>query len=303
MTPTHRYLTIAVRMLALVLIATAPRIVAAQIRASEKATVSQMADGTVFSVTYSRPQARGRTALFGKTIKIGETWTPGANWATTLDISRDVQLDGHAVKQGRYSVWFIVGERSWTVILLPRFTRFHEDRPDSTAEQIRWIVHPSEGPPEELLTWSFSEVRADGVQLQFAWGTKRVALNATVKPSHPIPIARTVAAPFLGRYSWKWEGELGMDTVTRFVEFTHDGTMMRHTHTPFPDWYPRVQGQPMVRINDGWFITAIIIDGKVWEMDSDMVWEFTMARGTAVSFEIRDSKDYLLARGQRAERR
>ncbi len=79
MTLTHTYLTIAVRMLALVLIVTAPRIVAALIRASEKATVSQMADGTVFSVTFSRPQARGRTALFGKMIKIGETWTPGAN--------------------------------------------------------------------------------------------------------------------------------------------------------------------------------------------------------------------------------
>ena len=269
----------------------------AQIRASEHASVSQTADGTVFSITYFRPQARGRTALFGKTVKLGETWTPGANWATILDVSRDVSLDGHAVTKGKYSVWFVVRERDWTIILDPRFERFHEDRPDSTAAQIRWSIQPAEGPPLEMLTWSFSEVRADGVQIAFAWGTKRVSINATVQPSHPIPIARAQAEPFLGTYQWRWSDST--DTTSMRVTFAHDGTYMRQTHTPFPKWYPRVQGQPMARTNDEWFITAIIIDGKVWEMDADMQWEFTLKDGKAVSFEIRDSKDELIGKGTR----
>ena len=282
-----------------VMLASTPAVSRAQIRASEKASVSQTADGTVFNITYFRPQPRGRTALFGKTVRIGETWTPGANWATTFEFSRDVTLDGHAVKKGKYSVWFVVREGDWGVILDPRFERFHEDRPDSIADQIRWTVHPTEGTASEILTWSFPEVRADGVQLHFAWGTKRVAINATVKASHPVPISRADAAPYLGRYKWKWHDTTGTDTTTYRVDFTHDGTVMRQTHTPFPAWYPRVQSQPMVRINDGWFITAIVIDGKVWEMDSDMVYEFTMKDGKAVSFEIRDSKDELLATGVR----
>jgi len=37
----------------------------AQIRASELGTVSQTIDGTVISVEYSRPRARGRASLFG----------------------------------------------------------------------------------------------------------------------------------------------------------------------------------------------------------------------------------------------
>ncbi len=269
----------------------------AQVRASEKAVVSQTVDGTVFTITYFRPQARGRTELFGKTVTMGEVWTPGANWATILEVSRDATLDGHAVPKGKYSVWFVVGPRDWTVILDPRFQRFHMEVPDSTKDQVRWTVRPTAGPPADILTWSFPEVRADGVQLLFAWGPKRVSLNATVQPSHPIPVSRAAAAPYLGTYEWTWNDP--NDRKVMRVTFTHDGTYMRQSHTPFPDWYRRVQGQPMVRINDDWFITAIIIDGKVWEMDSDMVWEFTAKEGKAVSFEIRNSKDDLIGTGTR----
>ena len=284
---------------AIVGIALVPANSDAQIRASEKASVSQTADGTVFTITYFRPQLRGRTAIFGKTVKMGETWTPGANWATIFEFSRDVSLDGHPVKKGKYSVWFVVRDGDWTAILDPRFERFHEERPDSTADQIRFTVHPIAGPTTEILSWSFPEVRADGVQLHFAWGPMRVAINATVQASHPIPIARAAAAPYVGRYEWRWADSVQIDTLSHIVEFTHDGNVMRQAHTPFPDWYARVQSQPMVRINDDWFITAIVIDGKVWEMDSDMVYEFTVKNGRAVSFEIRDSKDFLLAKGTR----
>ena len=65
---------------------------AAQIRASERATVSQVVDGTRITVDYSRPRARGRAALFGGEVKWNEVWTPGANDATTLEIDRDTGL-------------------------------------------------------------------------------------------------------------------------------------------------------------------------------------------------------------------
>jgi len=287
---------------AMVVVTSAATRADAQIRASENAVVTQTVDGTMFTIAYSRPQARGRTALFGKTVKMGETWTPGANWATTLEVNRDVTLDGQAVRKGKYSVWFVVRATEWTLILDPRFQRFHEERPDSIASQIRFAVRPTEVPPAEILTWSFPEVRADGVQIRFEWGAKRVELTATVQASHPIPIARPDALPFLGLYEWKWADDVLVDTLVHRVEFTHDGTVMRQTHTPFPNWYPLVQGQPMVRINDEWFITAIIVRGKVYEMDSDMVYEFTMKDGKAVSLEIRDSKDVLLATGTRVQR-
>ena len=38
--------------------------------------------------------ARGRDSLFGKVVTWGEHWTPGANWATTIDVDHDIRLNG-----------------------------------------------------------------------------------------------------------------------------------------------------------------------------------------------------------------
>lgn len=269
----------------------------AQIRASERAVVSQTTDGTVFTITYQRPRARGRADLFGKVVHVDEIWTPGANWATTLEVNRDVTLDGHAVPKGKYSVWFVARAGDWTLILDPRHERYHTEVPDSTAQQVRWTVKPAESPFREVLTWSFPEVRTDGVQLLFEWGTRRVAISATVRPSHPLPIARADAEPFTGTYEWKWTDD---STATAMrIELYHEGGMLRQRHTPFPDWYPLLQSQPMVKILNNWFIAAIVRDGKVWEMVSDMVYEFKVVNGKAISFEIRDDRDNLLGSGKR----
>ena len=63
------------------------------------------------TINYARPRARGRSPLFGKVVRWGDTWTPGANWATTLEVSREVRLDGHPIPKGKYSVWFVVQPR------------------------------------------------------------------------------------------------------------------------------------------------------------------------------------------------
>src|SRR6266550_7542374 len=99
-----------VRLLAIALTLATASELHAQIRASEIGTFSQMIDGTKISMAYSRPRGRGRDPLFGsvKSVRWDEVWTPGANYATTFEVSRPVTLDGHAVKAGTYSVWMVV---------------------------------------------------------------------------------------------------------------------------------------------------------------------------------------------------
>ena len=84
-----------------------------QLLASEIASVSQTVDGTKVTVTYSRPRARGRTGLFGTQVKWGSTWTPGANLATRLEVSKDVTIEGQQVPKGAYSVWVVVDRAQW----------------------------------------------------------------------------------------------------------------------------------------------------------------------------------------------
>lgn len=64
----------AATLLGLAALVGAPVPVSAQIRASERAMVSQTIDGTVVAVDYARPRARGRADLFGGVVKWGEVW-------------------------------------------------------------------------------------------------------------------------------------------------------------------------------------------------------------------------------------
>ena len=99
----------------------------AQVKASEISTMSQVIDGTTITMQYSRPRVRGRDPLFGtEVVHWGEVWTPGANWATTLETDKAITLDGHAVRKGKYSVWFVVRQSGdWTMVLDPKWKIFH----------------------------------------------------------------------------------------------------------------------------------------------------------------------------------
>jgi len=108
-----------------------PLPLSAQIRASEIGVMSQTIDGTKLTVEYSRPRARGRDPLFGtKAVQWDEVWTPGANYATTLEVDRNIKLNGKSVPKGKYSVWMVVKKTGdWTMVLDPRVRLYHMEHP------------------------------------------------------------------------------------------------------------------------------------------------------------------------------
>lgn len=275
---------------------------AAQVRASERGVVSQTIDRAVVTINYARPRARGRSPLFGKVVPWGDTWTPGANWATTLEVSRDVRLDGHPIPKGKYSVWFVVQPRQWTLILDPRVQRYHTEPPeDSIAGQIRWVVRPTEAPAIEVLTWSVPDIRPGGGVLRMQWGTTRVSVDLAVPPRHPLAIAWADIEPYLGRYriSMSLTGPDSVYQGGEVIELVYEDGSLRARYQPKPTWYPSLEGSIMVRINDDWFIPTIIRNGQILEIVADMVFEFTVVSGMAMSFEIRDDHDEVLGRGER----
>jgi len=169
---------------ALALSVVLPSCAHAQVMASEFATVTQRVDGTMITIQYYRPQRRGRANLIGGVVKWGSMWTPGANWATTLEVNRDVRVEGHALPKGKYSIWMIPQPTEWTVILSSAWKRFHVQGPDSTASQIRFTVKPEEAPLLDVLTFTFPVVEPDATTLQLRWGTTSVPLHITVTPSN-----------------------------------------------------------------------------------------------------------------------
>ena len=155
----------------------------AQIRASAHGVAAQTVDGTTITIEYFRPQVRDRDPIFGGAVHWGEVWTPGANWATTVEVDKGIELNGNAVPAGKYSLWMIVQPDEWTVVLDPTSRLFHTNRPDSSDAQIRFTVVPEEWPHQEILTFSFPEVSATGGTIALHWATTYVPLSFTVETS------------------------------------------------------------------------------------------------------------------------
>ena len=289
----YRRLTLAVLLLLQV-----PAALLAQVRASELASVSQTIDGTKITLEYSRPKVRGRAAVFGEEVKWNEVWTPGANWATTLDISKEIQINHHKIPMGKYSVWMVVKQdKPWTFVLDPRPRLFHMAHPDSAANQIRFDIPTVAGPPTETLTWAFPAVSPKGATLTMSWGNVQVPLEIEVSPTYALTMAADAARPYLGDYTFVWADSEPGDTIAITMTLSYENGSLIGVFTP--ELWPGAGRMVMISTKPDWFLPGWLIKGELYDVERSMGMEFKRKNGKVVSFEVRDEKDELMAKGTR----
>lgn len=290
-----RYLP-AVLLAPVVLVLATPPGAHAQIRASEAATVSQTIDGTVLTLTYSRPSARGRV-LFGDLVPWDGVWTPGANWATTLQASRDVRLGGVEVPAGRYSVWMIPRQGPWTLTLNPDPELFHFQKPDSTDEQIHIAVEPESADHTEMLTWSFPTVVGDAAVLAMEWGSTRVPIDVTV-PSTKMTIPAEERSRYVGSYELEIVEGLGWPTSAR-LEVFEEGESLRG-RLPFPFHPGDELTFDLVPAGADRFSPGLYRDGRLFNVEPGGTFEFDIEGDRAVAVRLRGAEGSVFGQGPRA---
>ena len=261
----------------------------AQRRASEHGAVSQKVDGTTISVEYDRPVARGRDPLFGKVVRWGHTWTPGANNSTTLEVDKDVRINGGALPKGKYSVWMIPREaEAWTVIFHRNAKLFHTQRPSERDEQLRFDVPPEQGAHMETLAWYFPVVGPERTTLRMHWGTTVIPMTIDVSSTVAFDsLTAAQRARYVGTY--RMSGEWGSNTqiVIRDVE----GTLLASRENPPPGVHADFALIPAGG-GDHRFHAGMGDKGRVLEVSTTetVVFLFDGDRVTAFEFRNRDGK-------------
>jgi len=144
---------------------------------SQKGSVTQSIAGTNVSITYSRPVARGRT-LFGPggVVQYGREWCPGADRATSIELSGDLMINGQLLRAGKYSIWAIPNQDEWTWIFSNAADVFHTPYPRG-QDALRFTVIPTRGDRLETMTYYFPMVDADSAAMRFHWGETVVQLQ------------------------------------------------------------------------------------------------------------------------------
>ena len=271
-----------------------PLVASAQVRMSERGTVGQTVDGTTISVEYARPQARGRSPIFGKVVHWGETWTPGANWATTITLSKDVKVNGQPLPKGTYSMWMVPAQsEDWAVFFHPSARRFHTQRPTADSAALRITVKPETVQRVEILTFDFALVGRDRTTLRMSWETSAIPLVIEVPSSRP-PLPADVAAAYAGDWTIFMTSESGkVDTLPFTVEYK-DGrlqgevTRWKWTMELVPTRTPHV------------FQIGTTDKGEVVDIEADYPVVFTMEGDRAVSFMVKSDTNDEWMRGVRA---
>jgi hypothetical protein len=275
----------------------APR-AGAQIRASERGSVSQTVDGTVITVDYGRAQARGRDSLFGKVITRDEVWTPGANAATTVQVSRDVTVGGKRLPAGKYSLWLVSDPASeWVFYFHTDATLWHTAHPSPAAMALAVPVpHTTTGEHVEVLTFDFPRVSPRHAELRLRWGTTTVPLDIGITPSAPaIALTPEQLAPYLGTYAVTFPAAKGggRSPEMKLAIVNAKGALRGIIDLP--------QGEPMELeyLPTGTphrFMPAFLKDGKIFDVEVMPV-EFQVVDGRATGFSMMfDGKPWMEGR-------
>lgn len=172
-------LTIIVTALAaLVSLGTAQDQSAAKPKPSQRGSVSQQINQTRITVDYSRPVARGRE-LFGKLVPYGRIWCPGADDATTIEVSTDLTVNGEPLPQGKYSIWAEPNPDKWVVIFNRAHAVWHTRYP-AGQDALRIDVTPGTSSHMETLAFYFPVVDGRKGELVLHWGTVTVPMAIEV---------------------------------------------------------------------------------------------------------------------------
>ena len=149
-----------------------------KVRASQRGTVTQHVADTTISIDYSRPVARGRE-LFGALVPWGKVWCPGADDATTLEVSTAVKIEGKDLPAGKYSLWTEPKPERWTVIVNRTHAVWHTRYPEG-QDVLRLEVAPRTGSHMETLAFYFPVVEGRKAELVLHWGAVVVPLAIEV---------------------------------------------------------------------------------------------------------------------------
>jgi hypothetical protein len=87
-----------------------------KLRPSPLAITSVRYKDNYIKITYSQPQKKNRE-IFGLLVPYGKVWRTGANEATEITTTKDIQINNYPLTAGTYSLFTIPEKDKWTIII------------------------------------------------------------------------------------------------------------------------------------------------------------------------------------------
>jgi tetratricopeptide (TPR) repeat protein len=171
-------------------------------KASQRATVSQTVGLTEISISYDRPQVKGRE-IWGKLVPYDSVWRAGANENTVIAFSSPVRVGGQALPAGRYGVHMIPTASQWTVILSRQADAWGSFSYDPKEDVARLRADPVAAPFQESLVYTLDDPEAGSAVATLRW--EKLAVPFKVEVDHKTVVVDSLRQQLrgLGRFFWQ----------------------------------------------------------------------------------------------------
>ena len=142
-------------------------------------------NGLDIRVEYSRPFKKERL-IFGEEkegalLPYGKYWRLGANEATEISFSKDINFAGQPINAGTYRMYAVTGSNSWQVSLNSELGKSGSEEPNYTLDVAKVEAPTKSAPSEsEQFTINFSNDSA-GVNMDFVWDNTMVSIPITLR--------------------------------------------------------------------------------------------------------------------------
>jgi Protein of unknown function (DUF2911) len=146
---------------------------------STKATVSQRVGLDDVTITYYRPNVRGRR-IWGALVRYGLVWRTGADYPTFVTFTNTTEVEGKQVPAGKYALYTIPRERTWTVILSKNLGLWGAFGYKPNDDVLRVEVTPAASEFTETFTIGFSNVGDNHATIELRWDRLRVPIRIVV---------------------------------------------------------------------------------------------------------------------------
>ncbi len=134
--------------------------------------------GTI-ELTYSRPAARGRK-IFGNLVPYDKLWRTGANAATRISFTDNVEIGGKRLDTGTYVIYTIPGTEYWEIIFNKGINNWGIEGYKESDDVCRFKVNPIKMDMTlESFTMWFAEVKPESCELQIMWAKTAVVIPIT----------------------------------------------------------------------------------------------------------------------------
>ena len=147
---------------------------------SNRAMTSQVVGDTTISISYHRPNVKGRK-IWGELVPFNQVWRSGANNATVFEVSNDVTINGQTLPKGKYSLHSIPTANDVTIIFNKTWEQWGSFNYDEKQDALRVKVIPQKTPAmRETLMYEFDSVKDNSAVAVLSWADWRIPFTVNV---------------------------------------------------------------------------------------------------------------------------